>query len=59
MMATRTTHPPAGSNPVIVFLGHSGWSFLLFPVLGGALLLVLIALFYNNVMRKAPYPYCW
>ena len=28
MMATRTVHPPAGSNPVIVFLGHSGWGFL-------------------------------
>jgi len=32
MMVSRTVHPPAGSNPVIVFLGHSGWSFLLFPV---------------------------
>jgi HPP family len=29
MMATRTVHPPAGSNPVIVFLGHSGWGFFL------------------------------
>jgi hypothetical protein len=24
MMATRTTHPPAGSNPVIVFLAQPG-----------------------------------
>jgi hypothetical protein len=37
MMATRTVHPPAGSNPVIIFLGHSGWAFLLFPVVSGAL----------------------
>jgi CBS-domain-containing membrane protein len=59
MMATRTTHPPAGSNPVIVFLGHSTWSFLLFPVLVGALLLVLIALLYNNLVRKTPYPHYW
>jgi CBS-domain-containing membrane protein len=59
MMATRTVHPPAGSNPVIVFLGHPGWSFILFPVLSGALLLVLIALIYNNTVRKTPYPHYW
>ena len=59
MMATRTVHPPAGSNPVIIFLGHSGWGFILFPVLSGALILVLIALLYNNVVRKTPYPNYW
>jgi CBS-domain-containing membrane protein len=56
MMATRTVHPPAGSNPVIVFLGHAPWSFVLFPVLSGALVLVLIALIYNNLTGKKPYP---
>jgi CBS-domain-containing membrane protein len=59
MMATRTVHPPAGSNPVIVFLGHSGWSFLLYPVVSGAVILVLIALLFNNAVRKAPYPQYW
>jgi CBS-domain-containing membrane protein len=59
MMATRTVHPPAGSNPVIVFLGHSGWGLLLFPVLSGALILVLIAWLYNNAVRKTPYPLYW
>ena len=59
MMLTRTVHPPAGSNPVIVFLAHAGWGFLLFPVLAGALLLVLVALIYNNLVRKTPYPAYW
>jgi CBS-domain-containing membrane protein len=59
MMATRTVHPPAGSNPVIVFLSHPGWSFLIFPVLSGALILVLIALLYNNAVRKGTYPHYW
>jgi CBS-domain-containing membrane protein len=59
MMATRTVHPPAGSNPVIVFLGHSGWGFFLFPVLCGAVILVLIAWAYNNAVRKTPYPLYW
>jgi len=59
MMASRTVHPPAGSNPVIVFLGHSGWGYLLFPVFSGALILVLIAWLYNNAVRKTPYPHYW
>jgi CBS-domain-containing membrane protein len=59
MMATQTVHPPAGSNPVIVFLANANWSFLVFPVLVGALLLVLIALVYNNAVRKTPYPIYW
>ena len=59
MMATRTVHPPAGSNPVIVFLGHSGWGFFLFPVFSGALMLVLIAWAYNSAVRKTPYPLYW
>jgi CBS-domain-containing membrane protein len=59
MMATRTVHPPAGSNPVIVFLAQPAWSFIVFPVLSGAVLLVLIALVYNNLVRKGRYPAYW
>jgi CBS-domain-containing membrane protein len=59
MMATRTVHPPAGSNPVIVFLGHAGWNFLLFPVVSGAVLLVLVAWVYNNATGKSRYPQYW
>jgi CBS-domain-containing membrane protein len=59
MMATRTVHPPAGSNPVIVFLAQPAWSFIVFPVLSGAILLVLIALMYNNLVRKERYPTYW
>ena len=59
MMITRTVHPPAGSNPVIVFLGQPGWGFLLFPTLVGAVCVVLLALVYNNVTRKGRYPKYW
>jgi len=44
MMLTRTVHPPAGSNPVIVFLTQPAWDFLLFPTLIGALIIVAVAL---------------
>lgn len=59
MMLTRTVHPPAGSNPVIVFLAQPAWSFLWFPTLSGALLLVVIALLYNNLARPIHYPKYW
>ena len=59
MMALRCVHPPAGSNPVIVFLTAPGWSFLLTPTLAGALLLVAVALVYNNTSRPGRYPQYW
>ena len=59
MMLTRTVHPPAGSNPVIIYLAQPGWGFLLNPTLTGALLLVLVALAYNNMTRKESYPKYW
>ena len=59
MMLTRTVHPPAGSNPVIVALTQPTWGFLWFPSLVGALVLVAVALVYNNATRDAKYPKYW
>ncbi|MBC3871057.1 HPP family protein [Undibacterium oligocarboniphilum] len=59
MMALRIVHPPAGSNPVIVFLSMPGWGFLVFPTLCGALLICVVALVYNNLSRTSPYPKYW
>lgn len=59
MMFTRTVHPPAGSNPVIVFLTQPAWDFLLMPTLIGAVILVIVALFYNNLTRESRYPKYW
>ena len=59
MMITRTTHPPAGSNPVIIYLLKPAWSFLLFPTLVGAIVLVVIAIIYNNLANDGKYPKYW
>ncbi len=59
MMLTRTTHPPAGSNPVIIYLLKPAWSFLLFPTLFGAVILVFIAVLYNNLANDGKYPKHW
>lgn len=59
MMLTRIVHPPAGSNPVIVFLAQPGWGFLLYPTLLGAVLITLLAACYHNATREANYPKYW
>lgn len=59
MQITRTVHPPAGSNPVIVMLMVPGWSFLLTPTLLGALLLALVAIVFNNLPKDRAYPKYW
>ena len=52
-------HPPATSNPIIVFLGKAAWGFALFPTLAGAILIVLVALAWNNGVRRMRYPSYW
>ncbi len=58
MMLTRTLHPPAGSNPIIVFLAAPKWGFLLFPTLLGAVAMVLVAVCYHRACRRR-YPTYW
>lgn len=47
MQLLGCVHPPAGANPLLILLSassvHYGWDFLIFPVLTGAVLLVVIA----------------
>ena len=59
MKLTRTVHPPACSNPLIIFALKPSWTFLLFPTLAGAVLIVLFALFYHNLRREARWPKYW
>jgi CBS-domain-containing membrane protein len=59
MMLTQTSHPPAGSNPVIIYLTKPAWSFLLFPTVFGAIVLIFVALLYNNFTRESKYPKYW
>ena len=59
MMLSKTTHPPAGADPLVVILGGSSWSFLIEPVLIGSVLIVLVALIVNNLDKKRMYPTFW
>lgn len=59
MKTCRTVHPPATSNPLVVFLITPHWSFLLFPTLTGACAIILIALFVHNLRRTEAWPKYW
>lgn len=58
MMLSRTVHPPAGSNPVIIYLTAPAWKFLLFPTLFGAAAMVAVAVVFHRACRRR-YPLYW
>jgi CBS-domain-containing membrane protein len=51
MHLTRTFHPPAGIDPLIVVLNDLSWPFLLMPVAVGACALALFAFLWHGVAR--------
>ncbi|MES1038760.1 MULTISPECIES: HPP family protein [Peribacillus] len=59
MMMTKTTHPPAGADPLVIMLGHYSWSYLFTPVLIGSVIIVFLALLINNLRSNRSYPTFW
>jgi CBS domain-containing membrane protein len=61
MFALRCIHPPSGAVALTAVLGGSaihdlGYSFILFPVGVNSLMLLLVAIVFNNATRR-PYPH--
>lgn len=56
MMLTDTLHPPAGINPLLVVSGNLPWTFLIVPVLVGALMLAAFALVWHRFVLRRPWP---
>src|SRR5689334_9736238 len=59
MYLTGTFHPPAGINPLLVVSGNLPWTFLLAPVLAGALLLTAFSCIWHRGVRGKPWPQQW
>jgi CBS-domain-containing membrane protein len=59
MYVTGTFHPPAGINPLLVISNNLPWSFLLAPVLAGALLLTAFAYVWHRWIRRRAWPQRW
>ena len=53
MQFTGTIHPPAGGNPVILFLMNADWSFLWFPTLAGTLVVQAVVFAHLWLIRRS------
>jgi CBS-domain-containing membrane protein len=53
MLFTKTTHPPAGANPVLIMLAGQSWPFLISPVLLGAVILVVVGKMVSRVRASS------
>lgn len=61
MQITKTLHPPGGATSLIAVIGSEkikqlGYWFVLTPVLSGVLILLLVALIFNNMTANRKYP---
>ncbi|WP_108125481.1 HPP family protein [Saccharospirillum mangrovi] len=54
MLITKTTHPPAGANPMLIMLTGQSWMFLLTPVLLGATVIVAIGAIMQQLQKRLP-----
>ena len=59
MMAFNITHPPAGGNTIVVMLTQDSFQFLVFPLMAGAITIVIGGVIYNRFILKKNYPLKW
>ena len=59
MMAFKVTHPPAGANTILVIFTQDSFQFLIFPILVGAVTIVVGGIIYNRYILKKNYPIKW
>lgn len=61
MQFTKTLHPPGGATALIAVIGTEkikslGYLYVLSPVLSGTLILLMVALIFNNMTPNRSYP---
>ena len=61
MQITRCLHPPGGATALIAVSGGAnisslGYLYVLTPVFSGTMILLLVALLFNNITKKRHYP---
>ena len=59
MMAFKITHPPAGGNTIVVMLTQDSFQFLIFPIMVGAVTIIIGGVIYNRFILKKKYPLKW
>ena len=59
MMTLKITHPPAGGNTIVVMLTQDSFQFLIFPIMVGAITIIIGGVIYNRFILKKKYPLKW
>ena len=59
MLALKITHPPAGGTVIMVMIGDVSFPFLIFPVMVGAITIIIGGIIYNRLLLKRKYPLSW
>jgi len=59
MLVTKTTHPPGGATALFAILSQAQPSYILTPIMAGAVILVVIGLIVNNLSPNRHYPRYW
>ena len=59
MMAFKIAHPPAGGNTIVVMLTQDSFQFLIFPIMVGAVTIIIGGVIYTRFILKKKYPMKW
>jgi CBS-domain-containing membrane protein len=64
MQATRTLHPPGGATALIAVIGSAkihalGYLYVIMPAGAGAIVMLVVALLFNNIPESRRYPESW
>ncbi|MBT1704292.1 HPP family protein [Chryseosolibacter indicus] len=61
MQITKTLHPPGGATALIAVIGSEkikalGFGYVISPILSGVVILLFVAMVFNNITKKRSYP---
>jgi CBS-domain-containing membrane protein len=60
MLLTKTVHPPAGANPLIMVHAHAGFAAVWQPVVVGVFCLLVVAFIWSRIVPGlVHYPVAW
>ena len=59
MMYFKVIHPPAAANPLIALFADVSLEYIMFPVIVGAIVIILLSVIINKLILKRHYPRRW
>ena len=59
MVYFKVMHPPAASNPLVALSMDLSFDFILFPVVTGAIVIIIMSILINRIILKRNYPTRW